>query len=491
MKNSLANKLSKYRFEFRHITVLLIVLITFQVILSFIQKSSLTKFLNKTQEWYQQDSAERIANLSTTTLELLVSNMPNDVEVTEEKKHKIIQSFNIIFSQQLLEPNVEETCLIILKDKKPIIISDGTDFFNFLKHNYAVGTKTKSLKIARNLFVSNLSKLKSSEEIISVLDSNNTFHILVPFIPYGEFVGAYYMKNKPNFEFITNEILMSYNEVAIIYTSLILLGLLAMYYISSYSVRERDEARQLFFEEREQHLKDTLDHDKESMFTKRIYHTHHKAEKVMGFIKEDLRSLNKDNIEKIKNRSTKYANFVSRVIYDMKWYDPPIQTIRNQVFSTNINSIIEFLVNDLFLRLSKSTTIFSFNLNLDNRLPNVPINEFVVWEILEPIIQNSIDHATRDDIVITITTKFITDKKMSQIIIEDNGSGIEESLMQINEDGIKKIFSENVSTKNLSERNSGYGCYIAYTMAVIRCGWKLDVENKPDSGCRFIIEIKN
>ena len=27
---------------------------------------------------------------------------------------------------------------------------------------------------------------------------------------------------------------------------------------------------------------------KEHLFTKRIYHTHHKAEKVMGFINEDL-----------------------------------------------------------------------------------------------------------------------------------------------------------------------------------------------------------
>ncbi len=101
------------------------------------------------------------------------------------------------------------------------------------------------------------------------------------------------MKNKPNFDFITNEILSSYDEVALIYASLIILGLLAMYYISSFTVKERDEARQLFYEEHEQHLKDTIDHEKESMFTKRIYHTHHKAEKVMGFIKEDLRQLDK------------------------------------------------------------------------------------------------------------------------------------------------------------------------------------------------------
>ncbi len=135
IKKNLSEKISKYRFEFRHITVLLVILISFQIILSFIQKSSLQSFLEKTQEWYQQDSAERMANLSTTSLELLVGNMRSDIVRNEEDKQKIVQSFNIIFSQQLLEPNVEETCLIILKDNVPIVINEGIDFYNFLTNS--------------------------------------------------------------------------------------------------------------------------------------------------------------------------------------------------------------------------------------------------------------------------------------------------------------------------------------------------------------------
>lgn len=491
MKNRIANKISKYRFEFRHITVLLVVLISFQIILSFIQKSSLSSFLNKTQVWYQRDSAERMANLSTTSLELLVGNMNNDVDRTEEQEQKIVQAFDIIFSQQLLEPNVEETCLIILKGNVPSVINEGNDFYNFLtKTSTNIDAKNKSEK-ALKLFITNFESLKRSEEIFTVLDSSNTFHILVPFIPYGEFVGAFYMRNKPNFEFITQEVLSNYNEVALIYTSLIFLGLLAMYYISSFTVKERDEARELFFEEKEQHLKDSIDHEKESMFTKRIYHTHHKAEKVMGFIKEDLRMLNSQNIEETKDRTTKYANFVSRVIYDMKWYDPPIQTIRNQVFSTDINGAVKFIVNNLFLRLSKSTNIFSFDLNLDNSIPNVHVNEFVVWEILEPLIQNSIDHSTRENIIVKIETKYDHENKKSRIYISDNGKGLDSFLMDLDEKGIKKIFSENVSTKFVEERNSGYGCYIAFQMATVRCGWKMDAENLIDGGCKFSIEIQN
>ena len=46
MKRSIVKKISKYRFEFRHILVLLVILISFQIILSFIQKSSLKDFLD-------------------------------------------------------------------------------------------------------------------------------------------------------------------------------------------------------------------------------------------------------------------------------------------------------------------------------------------------------------------------------------------------------------------------------------------------------------
>jgi len=491
MKKKISEKFTKYHFEFRHLTVLLVILISFQIILSLIQKSSLQSFLKKTQQWYQQDSAERMASLSTTSLELLVGNMKSNIDKSEEEKQTIIQSFNIIFSQQLLEPNVEETCLIIVKDKIPFIINDGRDFYNFLRDSKTKIVEKSSNEKIINLFLSNADKLKENEEIITVLDRTQTFHILVPFVPYGELVGVFYMRNKPNFEFITKEIISSYDEVALIYTSLILLGLLAMYYISSFTVRERDEARQLLYEEHEQHLKDTIDHEKESMFTKRIYHTHHKAEKVMGFIKEDLRTLNKENIEEKRQKVTKYANFVSRVIYDMKWYDPPIQTIRNQLFNTKINDVIKFIVDELFLRLTKTTNYFTFELNLDERIPPVHINEFIVWEILEPLIQNSIDHSATDSVLIKIETQFDLELRKTYIFISDNGKGIRKELLMKNDKGIKKIFIENVSTKLQDKGNSGYGCYIAYQMATARCGWKLDASNLPSGGCKYSIEIQN
>jgi light-regulated signal transduction histidine kinase (bacteriophytochrome) len=267
------------------------------------------------------------------------------------------------------------------------------------------------------------------------------------------------------------------------------MGLLAMFYISTYTIVERDEARELLYKEREVHLLEHIAQKKEHLFTKRIYHTHHKAEKVMGFINEDLENVNESNIKEIKYRVSKYANFISRVIYDMKWYNPPIQTIRNQIFKTNLNELLRFIVNHIFLRISFPVKTIKFEFNLDDRLPNVSVNEFVIWEIIEPLIQNSIDHSDKDIVITNITTQYRPAEGSSVLLIEDNGKGIRPDLLEKNEVGIKKIFLENISTKE-EEKNSGYGCYIAYEISK-RCGWELDAENNEHGGCRFTLIIKH
>ena len=483
--------IKRYRFELRHLTVLFLILIVFQFILSFIQKNSLKNFLNQTQEWYQQDSAEKMANLTATSLELLLENI-NVKELTlQEEQDRIIQSFNIILNQQLLQQNVEDICLILVKGDETEVVDDGKPLFNFLSGNEIKTSETRQEHLpAVNYFSQISQKIRSDETIFSFLEGENTFHIFVPFVPNGEYLGALYMRKKPDFSYMQNEIISSYDEAAIIYSSLILLGLLAMYYISSYTVKERNDAQKLLYEENEKYLKEQIRHEKETLFTKRIYHTHHKAEKVMGFIKEDLRKINQNNIEEIRFRVNKYSNFVSRVIYDMKWYDPPINTIRNPLFHTNLNEVIKFIVSHIFLRISSQTEIFSFDLDLSKELPTVSINEFVVWEVIEPLIQNGIEHSGIDKVKIEIITRFNPDRKESKIKIRDNGNGITPELLTENKDGIKQIFSEEVSTKQNPNQNSGYGCYIAHQMAK-RCGWSLDAFNREEGGSEFVITIPN
>jgi signal transduction histidine kinase len=488
--NQIIKHVRRYHFELKHLLVIVVVLISFLTLVSFINKISIQNLLFRTQKWYQQDSAERLANLTATSLELLIETALNVELNTEVERENIIMALNIILNQQKLQQNVEEVCIFLPLKDSIYTIDDGTQLFEFFYyHNDGVLTSKPIYKKAVELYKTEIYPLHlKNEVIISKKENDRTFHVYVPFVPKGEYLGAIYMKNTPDFSFITHEIIASYDETAFIFAALIILGLMAMFYISSYTVKERDEAQQLLFKEREAHLREMINREKEELFTKRIYHTHHKAEKVMGFIKEDLRILNSENLAEVKNRIISYANFVSRVIYDMKWYDPPIQTIRNPLFNTNVNNVIRFIVDNLFLRTSRGTRA-SFNLMLDEKFPIIHINEFVIWEILEPLIQNCIEHSGKENVIITIKTSVCRDEKLASIFIEDNGNGFKEELLEVDSTGRKKVFIEHSTTKS-DWQNAGYGCYIAYEMATGRCGWKLDAENKPEGGARFIITFK-
>ena len=492
VKKKFLSKFSKYRFEIKHITIFFTVLILLQIVMVFVQKSSLNDFLKETQDWYKQYSAERLALITSTSMELLFENLFLNKSLSQIEDTKIINSFNVIFKQQLIQKAVNDICLILIRDKKIYVIDSGQKIESYLNGNLRpYNLYPDSHHNAVDLFLSVKDKMRASEVIYSTLQNQKTYNILVPFVPDGEYLGVMYMKITPDFTFLTEEIGANFDKFSLIYTSLIFLGLIAIFLVSSQAVKERNEAQQELFEEHKELLKKEIRYEKESVFTKRIYHTHHKAEKIMGFIKEDVRQMNSENLDEIKMRVITYSNFISRIIYDMKWYDQEVNTIINPMFKTDINKIIKFILKHVFLRISSKNDMFEFELDLDNCLPTVHVNEFVVWEILEPLIQNSIDHGNKKSVKINITTKCDKEKNISIITISDNGVGINEELLKVGEKGIKKIFMENVSTKINRDINSGYGCYIAYQMAVGRCGWELNAENLVEGGCQFTIKIKN
>jgi C4-dicarboxylate-specific signal transduction histidine kinase len=204
-----------------------------------------------------------------------------------------------------------------------------------------------------------------------------------------------------------------------------------------------------------------------------------------------VRRMNTDNLGELKQRVITYSNFISRIIYDMKWYDQDINTIINTMFRTNINTVIEFIVKNVFLRISSKNEMFELKLDLDPALPLVRVNEFTVWEILEPLIQNSIDHCGVSFATIQIQTKYDKKENVSRIHIADNGKGIVPELLEVGSRGVKKLFMEHETTKKHIESHSGYGCYIAHQLAVGKCGWQLDVENRSEGGCVFIIVIRS
>ena len=489
-KNKLLEKFKQYHFELRHLTVLFVILFAFQLIVSFINKSSIKNFIGNTQSWYQKDSAEELANITSTSLELLLESINPKTKPGNKEADRIIQSFDIIFSQQVLKHNIQEICILVKMNDEIYAIDDGKILFSFLFDSNKTLPINQIHEKAVSMYREIEKEINENEQIKSILTDVQTFHVFVPFVLRGEFIGTVYMKNTPDFSFLSSQIIGNYDETSVIYLSLILLGLLAMYFISSYTVKERDDAQKLLLEEHKKNIKKQINYEKELVFTKRIYHTHHKAEKVMGFIKEDLRLLSPENINAVKYRVSKYSNFISRVIYDMKWFDPPVHTIRNPVFHTNLNEVIKFIVENIFLRVSSKSNVFEIEFETDNNIPLVPVNEFVVWEIIEPLIQNSIDHGGDQDIRVIIKTEYDEKIGKSKIIIRDTGKGILPELLEKNENGIKYLFVENTTTKKPGLQNTGYGCYIAYEMSK-RCGWEIDAENLPAGGTIFTIIIKN
>lgn len=488
----LKNKISKYRFEIKHITILFTVLIFFQIILSFVQKSTLSDFLVETQVWFQKYSAERMAIVNSTSLELLFENLYLHPSGQQIDQNNVVYSFNVIFKQQLIQKSVEDICLILVKNHRLYVIDSGQKLYLYLMNQLpAYEESTDGHNKAISLFLAMKDKMKGNEIIYSTLKNKKTFDILVPFVPNGEYLGVMYMSITPDFTFLTDEVKANIDKVSIIYSCLIFIGLIAIFFVSSQAVKERNEAQQKFFDEHEENLKKQIKLQKESLFTKRIYHTHHKAEKIIGFIKSDVRSMNSDNLDDMKARVITYSNFISRIIYDMKWYDQDINTIVNPLFKTNVNEVIKFIIQHVFLRISSKNEMFDFELKLDEGMPTVKVNEFIVWEILEPLIQNSIDHGGKLSVKIKVETYHDKESKISYITISDNGVGIKDELLEVGDGNIKRLFLEHESTKKYENTNSGYGCYIAYQMAVSKCGWNLDAENLPEGGCKYTIAIKN
>jgi signal transduction histidine kinase len=398
---------------------------------------------------------------------------------------------NVFFKQLVMQRNIEEIALILLKDDRMYVVSNGQQMSDFFKGTLppVEDDATHAPAPGVGYFTAAKDEMLHNERILSEVVNQKTFNVLVPFVPYGEFVGALYVRISPDFTLLTAEVQSNFDRVSFAFSALVVLGLIVMYVVSSNAVRERNEARERLFEEHQANLEKQIRLEKESIFTKRIYHTHHKAEKIMGFIKSDVRLMTPGNLDESKRRVIAYSNFISRIIYDMKWYDQDINTIVNPVFHSDINAIIEFIVKNVFLRISSQNEMFSFTCDLDPCLPHVPVNEFIIWEILEPLIQNSIDHGAQNAIVIALKTKHDPEAGVSTIAIQDDGVGIPADLLQRNGRGVKRIFEEKKITGTHAGAHSGYGCHIAHQLAVGKCGWDLDAENPPEGGCCFTMTI--
>lgn len=474
-----------YSFEIKHFIILFAVVLIFQAVIGYLNKYSTKELLYQTQQIYKKDAAERVANLTTNSFELLLEQ--NLLDPDGKEAVQTIRAFNILFSQQLLQNNIQEICILVSNDARVKSIDNGKDLYNYFIQDQDVLDEYKFSRFSRTEYQEISQRINNNEQIVSFVENENDFHVFVPFVPNGELEGIVYLEMSPSLKSLNQAISFSYREMNAIFSILILFGLLAMFYITSYTIEDRDLAREKLFKMREEKIKNKVASEKEALFTKRIHHAHHKAEKIMGFIKEEIDNLTKDHIAQFKFKTSKYASFISRVFYNIKWHNSPVNASRGALFRSDINEVLRFLVKHVFQRTTNLNQNYEFKFDLDDDLPKISVNEYVMWESFEPLINNAIDHNRETNITILIKTKYYPEKGYIRVIIRDDGKGIREDLLKDNSDGIKRLFMEHCTEKEECD-NNGYGCYIAYHITKNKCGWDIDAENLAQ-GCQFIITI--
>jgi len=485
---TISKGVKEFQFGIRHIILIFVITLTFLAISAYINNLTKNKLVNNTAEIYRKTSIENLADLTATSLELLLEQLLSRPDNSEEWKQEAVHGFDMILSQQALRENIEELCIMITYNDQIFAIDSGHELYAYYLRGELPPTASEDLHEHSIALYRDVSQeIASDQSIMSFFSNNREFQILVPVIIKGNFSSVLYMRIGVDYSSLIREITIGYSNTSIIFTVLIMLGLLSMFYLSSYMVSEREEALYQLFDEQQLQLKQNVELQKEHLFARRIYHTHHKAEKIMGYIKNDLRSLNPTAFKKQVDSILKFASYIQRVIYDMKSFNPPVNTIRNPAFQSNLNEIIVFIVDHIFGRHEKFGNLKDIVTEFDSKVPIVHINEYVIWEILEPLIHNSIDHNPEGNVQINISIRYNEEKNSSRIDIIDDGVGFNESMLESNDEGVQKLFLENTSSKSQSD-NSGYGCYIAYQIS-LRCAWRLSATNTNTGGAQITVHI--
>ena len=97
----LAESVKQHHFQLKHLMVLFLVLGMFFVGVSIVQKTTLKNLLINTQNWYQRDSAEMMANLTATSIELLLETTALSSSANQLNAQNVIQALNIIRTRSM------------------------------------------------------------------------------------------------------------------------------------------------------------------------------------------------------------------------------------------------------------------------------------------------------------------------------------------------------------------------------------------------------
>ena len=139
----------------------------------------------------------------------------------------------------------------------------------------------------------------------------------------------------------------------------------------------------------------------------------------------------------------------------------------------NINSVIENCVN---FYMGHEGIVF--HLSLDNSIPKLFIDKFLIRQALINILQNSIDAMHKKGNIFVKSEYADKDGRIIRISIKDDGPGIKE-------EDLEKIFDPSFSTKTTG---TGLGLAIVEKIILEHNG-RITCNSKIGDGAEFVIDL--
>ena len=185
-----------------------------------------------------------------------------------------------------------------------------------------------------------------------------------------------------------------------------------------------------------------------------------------------------EKLDLVKSQITR----ISRIIRDLVDFSRPSNL---EIQLTNINRIVREAVE--IVRVGKKAKSISFEVNLDENIPPLPLVPDKLEQVFINILINAVDAMQSDDAIILpdqqaprkrIAVSTSIDTENVNIILEDNGSGI-------SDDDMPKVFEPFFTTKKVGQ-GTGLGLWVTYTIIRSFQG-NISVKSRKGHGTAFTI----
>ncbi|MCF8268072.1 MAG: hypothetical protein K9I69_08290, partial [Ignavibacteriales bacterium] len=140
----------------------------------------MSDLFDQSMEIYRKDTAERLADLTTFGLELLLH--PHQEKIDTPQRLRIEETFDYILKQQKMLKDIDDICLIFQSEGQIHDLEDGDQIFNFVNEGIVPQNTDRYKRIeAKRYFRISYNDLFRNEMICSYKEGTHIFHVFTPY----------------------------------------------------------------------------------------------------------------------------------------------------------------------------------------------------------------------------------------------------------------------------------------------------------------------